>query len=355
LENVSGTNNYGGLVTLGAATTFSSDAGTLNLTNAGTITGATFALTLTGAGNGSISGIIGTTSGTITKTGTGTWTLFGANTYTGVTTISNGILNIQNATALGTVAAGTTVSSGATLQIQNDVTVGAEALTISGVGETTATGALENVSGTNNYGGLLTLGAASTISSDAGTLNLTNPGTITGPLFTLTLTGAGNGSISSIIGTTSGGVTKTGTGTWTLSGANTYTGTTTVSAGILNIQNSTALGTTAGNTTVSSGATLQIQNNITVGAAEALTIRGTGASGATGALENVSGTNNYGGLVTLGAASTISSDADTLNLTNPGTITGATFGLTLAGNGNGTISSIIGTTSGTVTMNGGGT
>jgi len=352
LENVSGTNNYGGLVTLGAASTVSSDAGTLNLTNAGTITGATFALTLTGAGNGSISSIIGTTSGTLTKTGVGTWTLFGANTYTGATTISNGILNIQNATALGTTAAGTTVSSGATLQIQGDITMGAEALTISGVGETTATGALENVSGTNNYGGLLHLGAATTISSDAGTLNLTNTGTITGPLFGLTLTGAGDGSIASIIGTTSGTLTKTGTGTWTLSGANTYTGATTISGGILDIQSNTALGTTAGNTTVSSGATLQIQGDITVGTAEALTISGIGASGATGALENVSGTNNYGGLVTLGAASTISSDAGTLNLTNTGTITGATRGLTLTGAGNGSISSIIGTTTGTLTKSG---
>jgi fibronectin-binding autotransporter adhesin len=351
LENVSGTNNFGGLVTLGAASTISSDAGTLNLTNTGTITGASFGLTLTGAGNGSIASIVGTTTGTLTKTGVGMWTLSGANTFTGATAISNGILNIQNATALGTVAAGTTVSSGATLQVQGDITVGAEALTISGVGETTATGALENVSGTNNFGGLLKLGAASMISSDAGILNLTNAGTITGATFGLTLTGNGNGSISSIIGTTSGTLTKTGTGTWTLLAANTYTGAVTVSNGILNIQNATALGTTGGAATVSSGATLQIQNNITVGA-QALTISGAGASGATGALENVSGTNNYGGLVKLGAASTISSDAGTLNLTNAGTITGATFGLTLTGSGNGILSSIIGTTTGALTKSG---
>jgi hypothetical protein len=36
----------------------------------------------------------------------------------------------------------------------------------------------------------------------------------------LTIGGSGNGSISSIIGNTSGGVVKTGIGTWTLSGAN---------------------------------------------------------------------------------------------------------------------------------------
>src|SRR5207237_1812023 len=123
--------------------------------------------------------------------------------FTGATTISNGILNIQNATGWGMGDAGATVSNGATLQIQGGITVGAEALTISGAGASGATGALENVSGTNNYGGLVTLGAASTISSDASsTLNLTNAGTITGATFGLTLTGAGNGTISSIIGTT---------------------------------------------------------------------------------------------------------------------------------------------------------
>ena len=65
---------------------------------------------VTGAGSGSVSSIIGTTSGTLTKSGTGTWTLTGADTYTGATTISAGVLNIQNATALGTTASGTTIS-----------------------------------------------------------------------------------------------------------------------------------------------------------------------------------------------------------------------------------------------------
>src|SRR6185295_19933806 len=112
LVNVGGTNNYAGLVTLGAASTISSDSGTLNLTNVGTITGPTFALTLNGSGNGTVSSIIGTTSGTLTKSGTRTWTLFGANTYTGATSLSAGVLNIQTATALGTPAGGTTISSG---------------------------------------------------------------------------------------------------------------------------------------------------------------------------------------------------------------------------------------------------
>ena len=49
---------------------------------------------------------------TLTKTGNGTVTLSGANSYTGTTTVSAGILNAANNTALGTTAAGTTVASG---------------------------------------------------------------------------------------------------------------------------------------------------------------------------------------------------------------------------------------------------
>src|SRR5206468_168984 len=62
-----------------------------------------------------------------------------------------------------------------------------------------------------------------------------------------------------------GGFTKDGPGTLTLSGTNTYTGLTTVMAGILNIQNGSALGATTTGTTVSSGATLQLQGGISVG------------------------------------------------------------------------------------------
>jgi len=438
-------NGAGNTLVLGSYALSSNNTGRIDIIN--------------GTGNVTITGAItngGTSAGGLIYSGTGTLTLSGNNTYGGATSISSGIVNIQNANALGSTASGTTVSSGATLQLQGGITFAAEALTISGTGGAGQNGALVNVSGINNYGGLLTLAAGTTLSSNSGTLNLTNTGTIIGATFSLTLTGSGDGSISSVIGTTSGALTKSGSGTWTLNaantytglttitagtlaegvsnaistgaltingatamfdlsanhtdsvgtvildgggsingtgtsaltstgtfemksgtvtailagsgiplnktttgtvtllGADTYTGATTISAGILNIQNDTALGSTASGTTVSSGATLQLQGGITVGA-ETLNIQGIGASGQNGALVNVSGTNNYGGLVTLGAATTISSDSGTINITNAGTITGSGFNLTLTGSGDGSISSIIGTGSGTLTKSGSGT
>ncbi len=289
----------------------------------------------------------------ITKAGAGTLVLSGANTYTGATTISAGVLNIQNNSALGTNAAGASVTSGAALQMQGGITESGEALTLNGTGIATD-GALRNISGNNTWTGAITLGAATRINSDADLLTLSN---ITGTNRALTVGGAGNTAITGAITTGTGTLTKDGAGTLTLTGADTYTGATTVSAGILNIQNATALGTAAGGASVTSGATLQLQSTtgITVGA-EALTLNGVGTSNATGALENVSGANTYGGLITLGSASTISSDAgSTLNLTNTGTIAGSGYGLTLAGAGNGTLSSIIGTGAGTLTKTGAGT
>jgi autotransporter-associated beta strand protein len=50
----------------------------------------------------------------LTKTGTGTMTLTGTNSYTGGTTLQQGILNLGNAGALGT--AGTLSFTGGTLQ-----------------------------------------------------------------------------------------------------------------------------------------------------------------------------------------------------------------------------------------------
>ena len=277
LRNISGNNSWAGTITINSTTRINSDSGTLTLdvASGNAITGSNDSLQFGGAGNVTINDVIATGTGTLTKDGTGTLILNAANTYSGATTVSAGVLNVQNATGLGTVAAGTTVSNGATLQLQGGVIVGTEALNIRGTGAGGQTGALVNVSGNNKFGGLITLAGTTTLSSNSGTLNLTNAGTITGATFGLTLTGAGNGSVSSIIGTTSGSLTKSGTGTWTLSGANTFTGATTVNGGTLKLANGSggALGFTSG-ITVNSGGILLLGGDNQINNTAQITLNG---------------------------------------------------------------------------------
>ena len=232
LRSVSGSNTYAGVVTLTAASRINADAGTLYLTT-GTVTGA-FGLTIGGLGNTVISSIIGTGTGTLSKDGLGSLILTNSNIYTGSTSISAGVLNIQNNNALGTGTAN--VSGTSTLQLQNNLVV-ANALRLSGSGFNGG-GALENLSGSTTCSGLVTLTGTARINADAGTtLLLTNAGTITGANFDLLVGGSGNTLIKSIIGTTTGDLTKDGSGSLTLTGISTYTGTTTISNGTLQIGN----------------------------------------------------------------------------------------------------------------------
>lgn len=205
--------------------------------SAGTTSDTTRIVTLSGSNtaDNTISGVIidNDTDApiAITKSGLGRWVLAGNSTYTGTTTVSAGTLVIAHANALGGTAAGTTVSAGAALGLQGGITTANEALTISGTG-ISGDGALLNVSGNNTYSGAVTLGANSTIGATSGTL---------------TLASAVSGGF---------GLTKAGAGTVVLNAANTYTGTTAVSGGVLRYGVNDALA--AGAVTIDSGATLDV-------------------------------------------------------------------------------------------------
>src|SRR5207248_10738416 len=126
-----GANSFAGDITLGSASRINSDAGTLTLS--GAVGGAGLNLTVGGAGNTTLSGIIGTTTGSLTKDGAGTLTLSGANTYSGGTTVSAGILSGTTASLQGDIA------NNANLTF-NQATTGSYAGVISATGSLTIAG-----------------------------------------------------------------------------------------------------------------------------------------------------------------------------------------------------------------------
>ncbi len=133
-------------------------------------------------------------------------------------------------------------------------------------------------------------------------------------------------------------VTKSGSGTVTFYGNNTYSGETTISEGILVIEHDNALGTTDGNTTVRDGASLALTGGISIPASETLII-GDSAAGSVEGLVNLSGLNFYNGDIAVTNRSNgdarIRCDAGTLTVT--GDIDLAYSSLTVSGAGNTTL------------------
>ena len=92
LEMTSGTTTWSGPIMLASAARINSDSGTLTLS--GNIGGA-YGLSIGGAGNTTISGVLGNV-GSLTKDGAGTLTLNSNTTFSGVTTLAQGILYLNN-------------------------------------------------------------------------------------------------------------------------------------------------------------------------------------------------------------------------------------------------------------------
>ncbi|MDD5085401.1 MAG: autotransporter-associated beta strand repeat-containing protein, partial [Candidatus Omnitrophica bacterium] len=329
---------------------YSDTVGAVTLTS-GAITGTTGVLSGSSYAvqSGTISAILGG-SGNLTKTTTGTVIITNANTYTGITTVSAGVLDIQNALALGDTTNGTSVATGAALQLEGDITVVGEALTLNGTGISSG-GALRNISGDNVWTGDITLGSASRVNSDSGTLVITGGIGSGGVNRNLTVGGDGNTSISGAIATVGGTLTKDGAGTLILSGANTYTGATTINEGVLQLNNAIALQSSTVTVNTSNG--LQFGTGIgtfTIGAlagpgdfvlnaidSSAVTLQVGGNNASTTYSGILSGdgalTKNGTGTFTLSGANTYTGgttlNAGTLNINNAWAIGVSTF--TIAG------------------------
>ena len=227
------------------ATNFVLGGGTLQYTGSNITTNRNFTLTAatnssievtSGATNLTISGASANTTGALTKIGGGILTLSGTNLHTGLTTVSGGILDVQNSAALGATSGATTVSSGAAVQVDGTGLTIAEPITLNNSSGISSGGALRNLANNNTWSGAITLTIAGRVNSDAGTLTLT--GGVTGAAGTaFTVGGGGNVTMNTTgINTgTSGALVKDGNGTLLLNATCSYTGATTINAGILQL------------------------------------------------------------------------------------------------------------------------
>ena len=278
------------------------------------------------------SGVISGTGGLI-KAGGGTQVLTGANTYTGTTTLEAGDLTLSGGSAIANT--GAVVVNGGVLALANSETIGA----LSGTGGAVQLGSnsltVNATSGSADYAGVIS-GTGSLIKSGTGTLLLSGANTYSGG--TTVSAGTLQGNSASLQGnilnnamvsfdqatdgtyasamTGSGSLFKTGAGVLTLSGSNTHTGTTTLEAGGLTLSGGSAIANTGA--VVVNGGTLTLENSETIGA----------LSGGTG------------GTIDLGTnTNTLTVSPSSVSSTYAGTINGA-GGLTKTGSGTLTLSGV---------------
>lgn len=270
-------NTYSGFTLIGAGTLqvgSGADAGTLGsstITNNAT-------LTFNRSNSFSVGNVI-TGTGALNKQGAGTLTLNGANTFTGLTTVSAGTLAAGNASAFGATSSGVTVANGATLDI-NGLNLGAEPVSVigSGVG---AAGAIVNNSATAQISALrfVTLTGNATFGGYS-RWDLRDPGA---------------GGASSLTGNNFN-LTKAGTNhIWLVNVGNTGLGDIIVNGGLLGLQGTTTLGTASRTAMVAPNGTLAFALSGANVLTKLLSVNG-------GQISNPSGSNTFAGPATLIAA-----------------------------------------------------
>ena len=312
---------FSGNIVLNKAATFTTDSGGTATFQTGIISGA----------------------GALTKSGLGTVTLASTNTYTGNTTVSNGVLKITGKIYCDSVcgtspfqSAVVTVNTGGTLDLNNWAWNGSLGELVYDASTLVINGGVLRYSGSTNTLDRDNAGHGFTVGLNGATFETTTAGvtwnlfrstgaseqsTFAGPV---TFTGSGNGVMQHFIGG-SGNVSKSGTGTWSLTGTNSYSGNTTISGGILSINSDSSLGAVPASVTANSitlsGGVLQASADIVVNANRGMTLTANSGLAATSSNRLL-----YAGVITGGFDLTINgnSQTGTVALAGSNTYTGGT-------------------------------
>ncbi|MFN6336509.1 MAG: beta strand repeat-containing protein, partial [Sphingobacteriales bacterium] len=225
----------------------------------------------------------GTGAVSLTKTGAGLWVLSGASSYTGATTLNAGTLSVSAVSNLGN-AASNLVFNGGTLQISN----------------------------TTNLPNFAALGRTVSFTS--------------GQTVGLDVTSGGIFTVDQVLNQGTGGLSKAGAGTLVINSAHSYTGQTTINAGILQLNDGGAISPAP---LFLNGGTFAVNRSATATLGSTLPA----LIGGTGSLDNISAstlvlnaptfhtgnTTATAGNITLSHASAIQNSA--LNTTGAGTVT----------------------------------
>ncbi len=227
-------------ITTGGGAIDASGVGQLQFTNTGSIgfvNAGPRILTLTGtaATNNTLAPVIGDNQGatTLVKSGAGEWDLTGNNTYSGVTTISGGVLRIGQAGSTGSLGTGNTVVNGGNTLIfnrTNSLTYGGA---ISGGGAVTLQSGTLTLSADSSYTGGTSISNGATLNVGSGgatgSLGVGSPVVDNGMLV---FNSSGIHNISGFNGVISGtGNIEIKAGKQGLYGNNTYSGWTLIDSG----------------------------------------------------------------------------------------------------------------------------
>jgi len=319
-------------LTLGANQSFNAASG--NLAIGGSVALGANTLTVTGGEDSTISGAISGDGGLV-KTGAGNLTLGGANNFTGGTLVSAGALIGSTTSLQGGITNNASVTfNQSTNGTYSGAMIGTGSLVKTGSGNVTLSGANTFEGGTTISGGTLT-GSTSSMPGDVAVesgatfaISQTTSGTFSGAI-----TGAGR-------------FVKDGSGDVTLSGANTYSGGTLVSAGTLTGTVSSLQGNITNNAAVVFVQTPDGTYSGAMSGSGSLTKSGTGTL-------TLSGANSYsGGTVVSGGTLAGTTGSLQGNINNSGTVrfdqaTTGTYGGQLSGSG-----ALVKAGSGAVTLEG---